>query len=376
MAGIYIHIPFCKVKCSYCDFYKTTNNAKIQALVNALKLELWLRRDYLTDPIIETIYFGGGTPSLLSPHQLEDILRACNSVFKVHESAEITFEANPDDLSVDYLKAIRQKGINRLSIGVQSFSQTDLKLMKRRHNPLQALNAVRFAREAGFSNISVDLIYGIPNMPFEQWQKNLSQVFSMEVEHVSAYHLTYHQGTSLWDDLQKGKIHEIDEKESVDQFNELIKTAREHGFIHYEISNFARDGYFSRHNSSYWNQTQYLGLGPSAHSYDTISRQWNVASLTHYLLALSNRKIPFEREELGKKERFNDYMITALRTMWGINLVYVKREFGTEYLDHIENVAGRYLKSEQLCQTEDNIKLAGSGWFVSDAIMSEFMLSP
>lgn len=374
MAGIYFHIPFCKVKCSYCDFYKTTNNTRIQELVNALRLEMWLRRDYLSDPLIETIYFGGGTPSLLSPVQLDEILRACCSIFRVSPSVEITLEANPDDLSIDYLKAIRILGINRLSIGIQSFSQSDLKFMKRRHNPLQAINAVKYAREAGFQNISVDLIYGIPNMPFEQWQHNLQQVFSMEVEHVSAYHLTYHQGTSLWDDLKKGKIHEIDEKESVEQFNELVKTAREHGYVHYEISNFARDGFYSRHNTSYWNQTEYLGLGPSAHSYDKASRQWNVASLTHYLLALSERKIPFEREVLDLKDRFNDYIITALRTMWGIDLDIVKNDFGNEYLGHVQKMAERYQKTGQLELSEHKVKLTGEGWFVSDAIMSDFML--
>lgn len=374
MAGIYIHIPFCKVKCSYCDFYKTTNNSRIHDLVNALKLEMWLRRDYLIDRHIETIYFGGGTPSLLSAGQINDIIQACFSVFRVQNNAEITLEANPDDLSQEYLKAIRKTGINRLSIGIQSFSQTDLKLMKRRHNSIQAINAVKFARDAGFENISVDLIYGIPNMPFVQWKQNLQQVFSLNVEHLSAYHLTYHQGTSLWDDLQKGKVHEIDEMESVEQFNELVSTAKQHGFEHYEISNFARNGFYSKHNSSYWNQTTYLGLGPSAHSYDKISRQWNVASLTHYLLALSHRKVPFEREELQLKDRFNDYIITSLRTVWGVDLDVVRDEFGHDYFAHVQKVAHKYLISGQIEVSKEKIKMAANGWFVSDAIMSDFML--
>lgn len=374
MSGIYIHIPFCKVKCSYCDFYKTTNNSKIDELVNAIKLELWLRKDYLHNRRIQTIYFGGGTPSLLSAEQLENIIRACCTVFKVDEDVEITMEANPDDLNLAYLQSIKNIGVNRLSIGVQSFSQTDLKLMKRRHNPIQAKNAVKFAREAGFENISVDLIYGVPNMPFDQWKDNLMQVFEMNVEHISAYHLTYHQGTQLWNDLQNGVIHEIDETESVQQFNELIRTATDHGFIHYEISNFAKEGYFSRHNSSYWNQTEYLGLGPSAHSYDKISRQWNVASLTHYLLALEHRKIPFEREELSIKDRFNDYIITALRTIWGIDIGQVENEFGEAYKEHVLKSADKFLATEQIIRTGDFIRLAKDGWFVSDGIMSEFML--
>jgi len=374
MAGIYIHIPFCKVKCSYCDFYKTTNNLKIDELVKTIKLEMWLRKDYLHDQHIQTIYFGGGTPSLLTAQQLGDIIRACTTVFDVDQFAEITMEANPDDLNLDYLKTIQQIGVNRLSIGIQSFSQTDLKLMKRRHNSIQAINAVTFAREAGFNNISVDLIYGIPHMSFEQWQENLNQVFEMKVEHVSAYHLTYHENTKLWDDLQKGIINEITENESLQQFTELVNVAKRFGFIHYEISNFAKPDFFSQHNSSYWNKTEYLGLGPSAHSYDKNSRQWNVSSLTHYLLALNHQKIPFEREELNVNDRFNDYMITSLRTMWGIDLNLVKNEFGTTFLTHVKRIGEKYLKTNQVVVSKHSIRLAENGLFVSDTIMSDFML--
>ncbi|MDA3929951.1 MAG: radical SAM family heme chaperone HemW [Prolixibacteraceae bacterium] len=374
MSGIYFHIPFCKVKCSYCDFYKTTNISKMSELVSAIKLELWLRKDYLADRSIKTIYFGGGTPSLLSAAQIDSLLKACFSVFDVQDNVEITMEANPDDLNLEYLQSILKIGINRLSIGVQSFSQTDLMLMKRRHNPIQAKNAVKFARQAGFKNISVDLIYGVPSMPFEQWKANLNEVFKMDVQHISAYHLTYHQNTQLWNDLKKGKIQEIEETESVLQFNELTKQAKANNFIHYEISNFSKEVFFSQHNSSYWNQTDYLGLGPSAHSYDKKSRQWNVSSLTHYLLALSHNKIPFESEILEVKERFNDYMITSLRTMWGIDLEYVLSEFGQSYVSHVKNIGKKYSKSNQVILKNNSVKLAQDGMFVSDTIMSEFML--
>lgn len=343
-------------------------------LVKAIKLEMWLRKDYLHDQHIQTIYFGGGTPSLLKAQQLEDIIRACKTVFNVDDQAEITMEANPDDLNPEYLKTIQQIGVNRISIGIQSLSQSDLKLMKRRHNPIQAKNAVKFAREAGFKNISVDLIYGVPHMSFEQWHENLNQIFDMKVEHVSAYHLTYHQNTSLWADLQKGIISEIAENESLQQFDELVNTARKYGFIHYEISNFAKPGFFSQHNSSYWNKTEYLGLGPSAHSYDKNSRQWNVSSLTHYLLALNHQKIPFEKEELSEKDRFNEYMITSLRTMWGIDLNLVKKEFGNTFLNHLKIIGEKYLKTNQVLVDDNTIRLARNGLFVSDTIMTDFML--
>lgn len=374
MSGIYIHIPFCKVKCSYCDFYKTTDNSKMDELVRALKLELWLRKDYLHDPHIQTIYFGGGTPSLLSADQLQDIIRSCHTVYQVDPKAEITMEANPDDLNLAYLQSIKKTGVNRLSIGIQSFSNTDLRLMKRRHNPLQASNAVKFARQAGFENISVDLIYGVPGMPFNQWEENLQKVFELNIEHVSAYHLTYHKGTQLWNDLKKGKIHEIDEEESVRQFNALVETATKHHFIHYEISNFAKEGYFSQHNSSYWKQTEYLGLGPSAHSYDGKSRQWNVASLQHYLLSLQHRKVPFEKEELSVRDRYNDYIITSLRTIWGVDYNRIESEFGKDYLKHLSTQSQKYLETGQVKIVNNTLYLEKDGWFVSDAIMTDFML--
>lgn len=374
MSGIYFHIPFCKVKCSYCDFYKSTNISKINDLVRSIKLELWLRRDYLTDNNIQTIYFGGGTPSLLKPAQIEELIRACQTVFIVAENVEITLEANPDDVSIDYLKAIQKVGVNRLSIGIQSFVQSDLKLMKRRHNSVQATNAVKYAQKAGFDNISVDLIYGIPNMPVKQWCENLKKVFELDVQHLSAYHLTYHQGTKLFDDLKHGIVNEITEEESVLQFETLIKLAMDYGFVHYEISNFAKKGFFSQHNSSYWKQTEYLGLGPSAHSYNRISRQWNIASLTHYLLALAHQNIPFQIENLSETDRFNDYVITSLRTMWGIDLEYIGREFSKKYRVHVEKVGEKYKANKQVILSENKLILNQSCMLISDGIMSDFMM--
>lgn len=374
MAGIYIHIPFCKVKCSYCDFYKTTNTTSINELVTMLIFELWERRDYLNDQNIQTIYFGGGTPSLLNAAQLQKIIRACRTIFHVSDDVELTMEANPDDLNLDYLKSVFDIGVNRLSIGIQSFAQSDLKLMKRRHNPIQARNAVMQARKVGFKNISVDLIYGVPGMSSEQWKQNLDEVMKMNVEHISAYHLTYHKGTRLWKDLQKGVINEIDEQESVNQFNALVEVTQQNNFIHYEISNFALDGYYSKHNSSYWNQTEYIGLGPSAHSFNGVSRQWNIASLKHYLKALEEARIPSKIEYLTEKDRYNDYMITSLRTIWGVDLRKLKNEFGKDVTTHVEGVIEKYRKAGQLEIIDETIKLRQDGWFVSDTILTDFML--
>ncbi|HKM93210.1 MAG TPA: radical SAM family heme chaperone HemW [Prolixibacteraceae bacterium] len=373
MAGIYFHIPFCKQRCTYCDFYKSTKTDFIIDFVKAVKLELWLRRDYLGDQQIETIYFGGGTPSLLSPKQIEGLLNACKGLFSVNHDAEITLEANPDDLNSEYLFGIKNAGINRLSIGIQSFSDSDLQFMGRRHNSAQAIKVVADAQEAGFDNISVDLIYGIPNMPFEQWQANLQKVFNLKVQHLSAYHLTYHKGTKLWKALRHNEIAEIDEDESVKQFTELVTQTKEHGFVQYEISNFAKNGLISKHNTSYWQQSKYLGLGPSAHSYNQISRQWNISSVKLYLDAINKRQIPAETEVLSLNDCYNDYIITSLRTVWGIDTDIVERDFGVILFSELLEKSKKYIQSGHLLHTNNIIKLEQKGIFISDAIMADLM---
>jgi oxygen-independent coproporphyrinogen-3 oxidase len=374
MAGIYFHIPFCKSKCTYCDFYKTTTISRISDLVTAVKKELSLRVDYLDKRKINTIYFGGGTPSLLSAMQFRFLLNHCEQLFEVSDNAEITIEANPDDLDIKYLKKIREAGVNRLSIGIQTFSGSGLELMNRRHTPQQAIDAVKAAQAIGFDNISVDLIYGIPGMTNEQWQKNLDHVFEMNIQHLSAYHLTYHQGTELWNRLKKGSINEIDETRSVEQFEMLINAAREHGFIQYEISNFCMPGYYSKHNTSYWQQTEYIGLGPSAHSYNVTSRQWNVANLDEYLKSIDRDSIPCETEKLSVNDQFNDYVITSLRTMWGIDLSYVEKEFGEKYLQHLQKTSDKYLRNQQLQIDNNHLKIKHDGIFISDTIMSDLLI--
>jgi oxygen-independent coproporphyrinogen-3 oxidase len=373
MSGIYFHIPFCKIRCNYCDFFKSTNLAKIQLIIEAYKVELMLRKDYLSDKNIETIYFGGGTPSLLSISDIERLLKEVSLLFKVQPQAEITLEANPDDLTPDYLGSLRKIGINRLSIGIQSFSDTDLKLMGRRHNSVQAINAVNDARKAGFNNISVDLIYGIPGMSFQQWQTNLECVFDLEIQHLSAYHLTYHENTTFWDKLHKGSIHEVEEEESMLQFEELIYSAEKNGFSQYEISNFARNKLYSKHNTSYWNQTEYLGIGPSSHSYNLETRNWNISDIDKYLSAIKQGKIEGNEELLTLTDRFNDYIITRLRTIWGIDMDYILNEFGTVFYIHVEKITEKYCSIEKVKAEKNLITITKNGIFISDQIILDYL---
>lgn len=374
MAGIYFHIPFCKSRCTYCDFYKTTDTSKISSLIDALQKELTLRNDYLNERTIQTIYFGGGTPSLLSANQISNLLNECKKMYSISDEAEITLEANPDDLEINYLHQLRNVGINRLSIGIQTFSAQGLKLMNRRHTPDQAIDAVKNAQIAGFDNISVDLIYGIPHMENEQWQANLDTIFKMNIQHLSAYHLTYHRNTVLWKRLKKGTIREIDEQQSVEQFEMLSATAEKNGFIQYEVSNFALPGYFSKHNSSYWKQTEYIGIGPSAHSFNMQNRQWNVSNLETYLSSIIEGKVPCETEILSTNDKFNDYIITSLRTIWGVDMQYVEQNFGNKLLSDLIKMATKYIDNEQLSIDSNKMFLTKKGIFISDKIMSDLIV--
>jgi oxygen-independent coproporphyrinogen III oxidase len=282
VAGIYIHIPFCRQKCYYCDFYKTVNSSHTGKFLSALKLEILKRHNYIRGENIRTVYFGGGTPSVLTEGELNEILDVLNVHFHIEKGAEITFEANPDDLTPVYLQTLKRAGINRLSIGIQSFFDIHLRKMNRRHDSQQAVCAIDDAFEAGFENISTDLIYGLPGLTLQQWEESLRKMFSLPVAHLSAYHLTYHEGTAFYTWLKKGTLKELSENESVKQFNLLLDEASRAGFEQYEISNFARNGMYSKHNMAYWSGTKYLGLGPSAHSFNGASRQWNIAHIDAY----------------------------------------------------------------------------------------------
>lgn len=369
MAGIYIHIPFCRKKCFYCDFFKTTAVIKKPLFLQSLHREIEQQAGYLKSEQVNTIYLGGGTPSVLTISELAKILEWLNLHFFVDRNAEITIEANPDDLNLPYLHELRQLGFNRLSIGIQSFSDADLKRMNRRHSSVQALQSVYEAVEAGFSDISIDLIYGLPGLTMPQWEKNLKRAVALPVNHISAYHLTYHKGTKFYDWLKSGQLHELPEGDSLAQFEMLIDILQAEDFEQYEISNFARNEAYSKHNSSYWNSSKYLGLGPSAHSFDGVSRQWNVASLDKYLKAITAGKPPYESEQLTLTDKLNDYLITRLRTRWGISLNYVYDNFGEVYVSNVMQSAQTFINSGHLQHTGDNISLTRKGIMISDEIM-------
>lgn len=374
MAGIYIHIPFCRKRCHYCDFFKSTDFSQKSRLLAGLKKELESRAFEMASDEIDTIYLGGGTPSVLLIDELKDLLATINQNYTVSGDAEITMEANPDDLSQAILSAIREVGFNRLSMGVQSFAESDLKLMNRRHGVMQAVQSVKWAKRAGFSNISIDLIYGLPNQTMEEWERNVRITVELDVQHISAYNLTYHEGTVFYDQLKKGVLKELPDELSLQQFELLIKILGEAGFEHYEISNFSKPGFYSNHNSSYWKSKKYLGIGPSAHSFDLNSRRWNVSSIGKYLQGLENNESYSEAEILTEQDNYNDYIITGLRTVWGVSEEFIRAEFSTRYLIHFQKIKDKYMQSGHLIFSPEKIRLNREGLFISDQIMADFMV--
>ena len=374
MAGIYLHIPFCRKRCHYCDFFKSTDLSQKARLLEGLKKELESRSLELTSEEINTIYLGGGTPSVLLVDELKSLLDTIFLNYKVSSEAEITMEANPDDLSQAVLSFIREIGFNRLSMGIQSFSEQDLKLMNRRHGVMQAIQSVKWAKTAGFRNISIDLIYGLPNQTLEEWERNVQVAVQLDIQHISAYNLTYHEGTVFYDQLKKGILKELPDELSLQQFEILIRTLKDAGFEHYEISNFCKPGFYSKHNSSYWKNQKYLGVGPSAHSFDLVSRRWNVSSIGAYLDGIENSKPYSESEILTEQDRYNDYIITGLRTIWGVSEELIKSEFSAAYLDHFQKVSEKYLQSGKVIRTSEKVSLSPEGLFISDQIMADFMV--
>ena len=374
MAGIYIHIPFCKKLCFYCDFYHVISVNDYSAFIDALLKEASLRRDYLENETISTIYIGGGTPSVLSVKDLETILNHINNIFCLSEDCEITFEMNPDDVQPVYLEGLRNCKVNRISLGIQSWRDSDLKMLNRRHDSEGAVKALRNTLDAGFENVTIDLIYGLPGMTLKDWESNLDFSFSFDIKHLSAYHLTIEPGTVFGKMLEKGLISEIDENDSAAQFNTLIEKSENAGFIQYEISNFGKPGYFSIHNSNYWKQVSYLGLGPSAHSFNGYSRQWNINDLKGFIKSVKTGKPFFESEELDIKKRFNEYIMTSLRTMWGIDLEYVEESFEKEGYDYVVNLSWKYRDYGLMKLEKNSLVLTNQGKLISDNIISEFMM--
>ena len=374
MSGIYIHIPFCKKACHYCDFHFSTSSQNKAAIVNALCYEIELRKDYLEDRNISTLYFGGGTPSLLSNDELKNIIGAVTRHFNLDAKAEITLEANPDDLNSIKLLELKKAGINRLSIGIQSFFDEDLILMNRGHNSEQAIKSVKEAQNAGFENISIDLIYGLPNLSNERWLQNLEKAFKLEVPHLSAYNLTVERKTALADMVKKQKVSMPPESVVIEQFNILTDLAQKNGFIHYEISNFCKEDMYSKHNSSYWKNAQYMGIGPSAHSYNGAARRWNIANNSLYLRNSDKNASWFEEEILTEEDKYNEYIMTRLRTIWGIDLGVVKKTFGEKRLDHLLRLTQNYISSGHILHKEETIILTQKGKLLADKIASDFFI--
>ena len=374
MAGIYIHIPFCKKKCNYCNFFSVVSKRYKEEYLQALSKEIELQKKYLNGEIIETIYFGGGTPSILDSEEISNIINRLSKFFHFKDNVEITLEANPDDINNKKLKELKSTEINRLSIGVQSFFDDDLKYLGRIHNSEQAKNSIKRAQDAGFENLTIDFIYGIPTLSNKKWKENLQKTFELEIPHISAYSLTIEPNTPLEIFIRKGKSENINENKSVEQFKILMEQMKSNDFIHYEISNFCKSGYESKHNSNYWKMKKYLGLGPSAHSYDLDSRQWNISSIDKYIEFINNKKLHFEREILTEKQKFNEYVLTSLRTIDGCDLDLIKNKFGINYVNHCNSKAASFIKDRKL-KVENNVMLlTNEGKLFADGISAKLFI--
>lgn len=371
MAGIYIHVPFCHRKCSYCDFYSVGKSKLNDDFPELIVRELNLRKDYLPTNQIETVYFGGGTPSLLSTSQIEVILTSINKIFSVSSSPEITLEANPDDLTLELLLGYKQAGVNRVSIGVQSFNDNELEFLGRRHNSKKAQDSVALIYESGISNISLDLIYGLPNSTLESWEYSLKKALELDVQHLSCYHLTYEEATPLTRKLHKGLFNSIDEDLSIEQFDMLRQMADKNGYLHYEISNFAKEGFISKHNSSYWQGLPYLGVGPSAHSYNVETRQWNPPSIEKWVNGIKENKPCFQFETIDENSRFNEFILTRLRTIWGIDLNYVANNFDQKHIKFLQKEMDKHIKKGNLIISCNNLTIPSERYFISDAILED-----
>ena len=373
MSGIYIHIPFCKQACHYCDFHFSTNLKKKDEMVLALAKEIEMRKSEFQDEIVETIYFGGGTPSILQIEDLKFLIDAVYKNYKVVENPEITVEANPDDLTENRIIELSNNKVNRLSIGIQSFFEDDLQLMNRAHNVEEAKKCLEIATHY-FDNISIDLIYGVPEMSNEKWLQNIETALSFGVPHISSYALTVEPKTALHSFIQKGIIPQPDDEVAQEHFHILVDKLSENGFIHYELSNFGKENYFSKNNSSYWLGKKYIGIGPSAHSYDGKNRGWNVSNNSLYIKSIQENKLPIEIETLTKTDRYNEYIMTGLRTIWGVSFERIEQEFGKTYLDYLNQQAAKFIEDHLLFVDDNILRTTKKGKFLSDGIASDLFL--
>ncbi len=374
MAGIYIHIPFCKQKCHYCNFFSIASSKNKNLFSEVILNEIELQRNYLKGESIETIYFGGGTPSLLSGDEITRIADKLSDFHLIEKDCEITLEANPDDLNHVKIADLRRTPVNRLSIGVQSFFDEDLRYLNRIHSANEAFNSVKNVIAAGFSNISIDLIYGIPTSTDNKWQSNLETFYSLNIPHLSAYALTVETKTALDVLIRKNKTLPVNEEQITRQFILTMEGMVSRGYVHYEISNFCREPFFSKHNTSYWSGKKYLGLGPSAHSYNGESRQWNVSNLTQYLSSIKNRIIPAESELLTGEQHYNEYILTSLRTMWGVDSTLIEKTFGRKYSSYFQKSIEKFLLNKSAEYINGKYILTNKGKFFADGIATELFI--
>jgi oxygen-independent coproporphyrinogen-3 oxidase len=373
MQGIYLHIPFCRKACTYCDFHFSTQLKTKGLLVDAICKEIELRGNYLKDKKINSIYFGGGTPSVLERNELEKIFKTLSKHFTWDTNTEITLECNPDDLSKEKLLELKELGVNRLSIGLQSFDDEELKWMNRAHTAGQSEECVKLAQDLGFTNISIDLIYGSKFQTVESWKRTLEKALSLNVQHISSYNLTVEERTALGVAVNKGKEVAIDDEKSSQQFIVLMEALEKNGFEHYEISNFAKEGFHAIHNTNYWKGAEYLGVGPSAHSFNGTSRQWNISNNGVYLKAINEGTEFYETETLSKLNRYNEYVLTRLRTKWGCDLNYIKTEFGINFAEHFIENSTSYIPTD-LQKKGTNYSLTKMGKLMADKIAMELFM--
>ena len=374
MAGIYIHIPYCKKKCIYCDFYFKINADDMHDMISCIIKELISRKNYLKSSSVKTIYFGGGTPSILTKHDTNTILKTIYDNYKVCEKLEITLEANPDDLNRKKIADFFNIGINRLSIGVQSFKDDDLIFLNRNHSREDAIRSIKIAQEIGYKNISVDLMYGLPKQSLKDWEDNLNLLFDLNIQHLSAYMLTLEKKTKLFEYVKKNKVKMIDDLTIINQYYRLLSIAKKNNFVQYEISNFSKNNTLSKHNTSYWQNKLFLGVGPSAHSFDYKSRRWNIASNKKYIEKLNNNNIYFEEEVLTISQKFNEYILTNLRTKWGINISAIKSRFGGKYAWHTKKMIQKWSQKKYIKENNDIIILTDEGSVFADKIISDLFL--
>ena len=375
MAGIYIHIPFCRQRCNYCAFYSSTLYNIKEDYVEAVCKELQMRKDYIGGEEIETIYFGGGTPSTLPTTLLQKICDTIYANYTVCNNAEVTIECNPDDLKEEFLAELKALPFNRISMGVQSFNDAQLKRLGRRHDTDKARQAVENARTAGYTNISIDLMFALPGSTITEWEQTVENAISLHPEHISAYNLMYEEGTPLYRALQNGDFSELSEEENLEQFQMLIKKMKETGYRHYEISNFAIPGYESRHNSSYWNDTCYLGCGAAAHSYDGHSREWNISNIKEYIKGIESGKRNYEIEHLTEEERYNDTILTRLRTANGIPLRFMEEKFSKKLNRYMHLAADKHIGYGNLKKTDETLSLTEKGIFISDTVIRDLIFA-